>query len=290
MSPVVWIWPAVTSPGPVAVSMRRFGPSPCIRMASCFTFSTRSVTSSRTPWMLLNSCSTPSIFNAVTAAPCNEDSSTRRSALPSVMPKPRSSGSATMGATRSGSDPTSTPSFSGRISDRQFLSITSISLRPLSPLAASDATTLAGAAAVVRDRRHVTDRRDVEADRLQRAQRRFASRTRAAHHDLELLHPVLAGFLARILGGDLRRIGGGLAAALETLAARGRPGDRVALGIRDRHDGVVEGGQDMRHAGGDVLALLLAGSAAGLGIAGHLTWSPSSCRRSRPPCPCGCAH
>src|SRR3954447_19596597 len=228
--------------------MRRFGPSPCIRMASCFTFSTRSVTSSRTPWMLLNSCSTPSIFSAVTAAPCNEDSSTRRSALPSVMPKPRSSGSATMVATRSGSAPTSTPSFSGRISDRQFLSITSISLRHLPPGGASDAPTLAGAAAVVRDRRHVTDGGDVEAHGLQRAQRRLAPRTRAAHHDLQLLHPVLAGLAAGILGRDLRRIRGGLPAALEALAARGRPGDRVALGIRDRHDGVVEGGQHMRHA------------------------------------------
>src|SRR4051812_35064873 len=259
--------------------MRRFGPSPCIRMASCFTFSTRSVTSSRTPWMLLNSCSTPSIFSAVTAAPCSDDSSTRRSALPSVMPKPRSSGSATMVATRSGSDPTSTPSFSGRISDRQFLSITSISLRPLCPIAASDAPTLAGTATVVRDRRHVTDRRDIEADRLQRAQRRFASRTRAAHHDFKLLHPVLAGLLARVLGGDLRRVGSGLPAALESLAARGRPSDRVALGIGDGHDGVVEGGKDMRHAGGDVLAFLLAWRTGRLGVARHLTWSPSSCRR-----------
>ncbi len=100
MSWPVWIWPAVTSPGPVAVSVMRFGPSPCMRSASCFTFSTMSVTSSRTPGTVLNSCSTPSIWIAVTAAPCSDDSRMRRSALPSVMPKPRSSGSATMVATR----------------------------------------------------------------------------------------------------------------------------------------------------------------------------------------------
>ena len=54
----------------------------------------------RTPGMDENSCRTPSIWIAVTAAPCREDSSTRRSALPKVSPKPRSSGSATIVAER----------------------------------------------------------------------------------------------------------------------------------------------------------------------------------------------
>src|SRR4051812_18966664 len=272
ISPVVWIWPAVTSPGPVAVSARRFGPSPCIRIASCFTFRTRSVTSSRTPWMLLNSCSTPSMRMAVTAAPCSEDSSTRRSALPSVMPKPRSSGSATMVAVRSGSAPASTPSFSGRISERQFLSITSTLLSAPIPgraprwaraarHASSDAAALARAAAVVRDGRHVADGGDVEADRLQRTQRRFTARTRAAHHDFQRLHAVLAGLLAGILGGDLGGVGGRLAAPLEALAAGGRPGDGVALGVGDGDDGIVEGGEHVGHAGRNVLPFLLAGGA-----------------------------
>ena len=120
MSWPAWIWPARTSPGPVAVSVIRFGPSPCMRSASCLMLSTMSVTSSRTPGMLLNSCSTPSICTAVTAAPCSDDSRMRRIALPSVMPKPRSSGSATMVATRDGSAPGSTSSFSGLISDCQL--------------------------------------------------------------------------------------------------------------------------------------------------------------------------
>ncbi len=120
MSWPVWICPARTSPGPVAVSTMRFGPSPCIRSASCLTFSTMSVTSSRTPGMLLNSCSTPSICSAVTAAPCSEDNRMRRSALPRVMPKPRSSGSAMTVATRDGSPPGSTSIFSGLINDCQF--------------------------------------------------------------------------------------------------------------------------------------------------------------------------
>ena len=53
-----------------------------------------SVASSTTPGMGENSCSTPSIFTAENAAPSIEDSSTRRMALPMVVPKPRSNGCA----------------------------------------------------------------------------------------------------------------------------------------------------------------------------------------------------
>ena len=100
MSPTVWMSPALTTPGPCLRTTMRFGPSPCILMAISLMLRTMSVTSSRTPAIEENSCSTPSIWTAVTAAPCSEDSSTRRSALPSVRPKPRSSGSATIVAMR----------------------------------------------------------------------------------------------------------------------------------------------------------------------------------------------
>ena len=53
-----------------------------------------SVASSTTPGIGENSCRTPSILTAVTAAPSIDDSSTRRSALPIVVPKPRSNGCA----------------------------------------------------------------------------------------------------------------------------------------------------------------------------------------------------
>ena len=52
-----------------------------------------SVTSSTTSGSVVNSCSAPSIAMCVIAAPWSDDSSTRRSELPSVVPKPRSSGS-----------------------------------------------------------------------------------------------------------------------------------------------------------------------------------------------------
>ena len=52
-----------------------------------------SVTSSTTSGMVVNSCSAPSILTAVIAAPCSDDSRMRRRLFPSVVPKPRSSGS-----------------------------------------------------------------------------------------------------------------------------------------------------------------------------------------------------
>jgi len=53
-----------------------------------------SVASSTTPGIEENSCSTPSIFTAVIAAPSIELSSARRSAFPTVVPQPRSNGCA----------------------------------------------------------------------------------------------------------------------------------------------------------------------------------------------------
>ena len=48
--------------------------------------------SSIAPGIGENSCSTPSTRTAVTAAPSMLESSTRRSALPTVVAKPRSNG------------------------------------------------------------------------------------------------------------------------------------------------------------------------------------------------------
>ena len=88
---------ALTWPGPSFFSTMRLTPSECTRSAISLMLRTMLVTSSRTPGIDENSCSTPSMCTVVIAAPCSDDSSTRRSALPSVMPKPRSSGSATSG-------------------------------------------------------------------------------------------------------------------------------------------------------------------------------------------------
>src|ERR1700751_3315951 len=102
------------------------------------------------------------------------------------------------------------------------------------------APALARPATVVRDWRHVADGGDREPHRLQRTQSALAARARPADLDFQHLHAVLAGLLASILGSDLGGVRRGLAAAFESLAAGGRPGDGVALRVGDGDYRVVE--------------------------------------------------
>src|SRR5262245_31804275 len=271
-SPTVWMSPAVTTAGPCFFTTIRLGPSPCILMAMSLMLSTISVTSSRTPAIEENSCSTPSMCTDCTLAPCSEDSRIRRSALPRVRPKPRSSGSATTVATRLGSPPAVTCSLLGRISSCQFFWIVTSSPNRAEPLWLAHGTTplrgdqrrrrrarhppekhsyapaLAGPAPIVRDRRHVADRRDHEPRRLQRAQRRFAARARTRDLDLEGAHAMLLRLARSVFARDLSRVRGRFARALEAHGPGRRPGDRVALGVGDRDHRVVERGVHVRHA------------------------------------------
>src|ERR687887_2276526 len=87
---------AITAPAPRFVRRTSIsGDSPCSRQIRFLKLSRMSVTSSRTPGSVVNSCATPSILTEVTAAPSSDESSTRRSEFPNVYPKPRSSGSIT---------------------------------------------------------------------------------------------------------------------------------------------------------------------------------------------------
>src|SRR5436305_10032754 len=70
------------------------GPSPFSLNGTCFRLRMMSVASSTTPGIDWNSCSTPSILTAVTAAPSMDESSTRRRLWPIVVPSPRSKGCA----------------------------------------------------------------------------------------------------------------------------------------------------------------------------------------------------
>src|SRR6056297_1470441 len=208
------------------------------------------------------------------------------------MPKPRSSGSATTVATRRGSKPGETSSLFGLISSCQFFWITTTPLvrrvkgdmragRPENETTrrkdparerASDAATLARAAAVMRNRRHVADRGNGETGGLQCAQSRFAARTGTRHLDLKGTHAVLGRLATGILRSHLRSIGGRLAGALEAHHAGGGPRDRVTLRIGDGDHGVVERSVHMRDARNDVLAF--AAAYAG-GILGHVSICPS---------------
>src|SRR5580698_5547059 len=94
------ISPAVTGPGPFLCKRTSATSRVCMRMATALRFSRMSTTSSCTPSIAVYSWSTPSISISVIAAPGKDDSSTRRKALPSVCPKPRSNGSITIRAWR----------------------------------------------------------------------------------------------------------------------------------------------------------------------------------------------
>ena len=75
---------AVTSPGPCLRRYMTTGSSLSELTTSSLRFRMMSVTSSLTPSTVVNSCSTPSMRMLVTAAPGMDDSSVRRSELPSV--------------------------------------------------------------------------------------------------------------------------------------------------------------------------------------------------------------
>src|SRR5436190_6618609 len=94
---------------------------------------------------------------------------------------------------------------------------------PLNP------TPLARPDPVVRDRRHVADAGDREADRLQCAERALAARPGALDLDLERADAMLGGLATGVLGRDLRGIGRRLAAALEAHHPGRAPGNCVAL-------------------------------------------------------------
>src|SRR3970040_2402594 len=112
----------------------------------------------------------------------------------------------------------------------------------------SHSPTLRRPAAVVRNRRDVTNRLHLDAHRLERPDRRFAPRTGALDADVD--GPETAGIrsVARVhrsLRGRERR---SLAGPLEADAARARPGDHVPFRIGDRDLRVVERGVDVHQS------------------------------------------
>src|SRR5207302_11318919 len=142
-------------------------------------------------------------------------------------------------------------------------------VRACVPSHVSNSPSLRRATSVVRNRSDIGDRADLQPDRLQRPDGGLAAGAGTLHEHVDLAHAVLlraaCGGLGRHLRGERRR----LARALEAHLAGARPGDDVAHGIRDRHDGVVEGALDVSVAVGDVLLLLapdlLRGRALGCG-------------------------
>src|SRR5687768_7551652 len=91
--------------------------------------------------------------------------------------------------------------------------------------ALSNSATLRGTAAVVGNRRDVADRLHLDANRLQRADRRLAAGPRSLHAHLYGPQPIRLGRIAGIHRGLRRGEWRSLARALEADAAGARPRD-----------------------------------------------------------------
>src|SRR5262249_24077935 len=98
---------AVTSPGPRLSSRSVTGSSDSHRSTRSLRLRMRSVTSSFTPGITSNSCSASSKRTWLTAAPGIDERSVRRRQLPSVWPKPGSSGESVNGWTLPSGSPAS---------------------------------------------------------------------------------------------------------------------------------------------------------------------------------------
>src|SRR5712692_7357524 len=131
--------------------------------------------------------------------------------------------------------------------------------KPKGPL---DAPPLPRADAVVRLGGDVLDAEDLEARRLERADRGLAARARALDEHLDLLEAVLHALAGTRVGRHLRGERGRLAGALEPGRAGRLPGDHVPVFVGQGDDRVVERGLDVRLADGDVLADAAARAAA----------------------------
>src|SRR5467141_3438948 len=103
---------------------------------------------------------------------------------------------------------------------------------------------------IVRDRRHVADRADLQPRRGEGLDRGFAPGAGALHAHVhapdDQVHRLASRLLGRHRGGERSR----LLRALETRLARGSPGEDVPLHVRDRDERVVERRRDVGDAFG----------------------------------------
>src|SRR5439155_20136292 len=116
-----------------------------------------------------------------------------------------------------------------------------------------DAAPLPGPASVVRYGRDVLDPEDLETGRRERTDGRLAAGPGPLDEDVDFREPVLLGTTRGRLGGELGGERRRLARSLEPDVPCARPGERVPVEVRDRHDGVVERRLDVRLPVRDVL-------------------------------------
>src|SRR5213594_687544 len=114
----------------------------------------------------------------------------------------------------------------------------------------SDPPFLGRPAPIVRNRRHVADRADLQACGGERLDRGFAPRAGALHAYVHAPDAQVHRLPRRLLRRHGARERGRLLRALEPGLARGSPGEGVPLHVRDRDKRVVERRRDVGHAFG----------------------------------------
>ena len=92
----------------------------------------------------------------------------------------------------------------------------------------------------MRHRRHVPNAANVNARCCQSANRGFTSRAGARHANIDCSQTVIAGRVRRVLSCLLGRKGSSLTGSTEAQRTRALPAQRIAHGIGDGHNGVIE--------------------------------------------------
>src|SRR5438093_4436852 len=93
--------------------------------------------------------------------------------------------------------------------------------------------TLRRSTPVMRNRRDVLDRLDLETRRGERLNRGLTTAARTLHAHMHALHAGAQCLTSRLLGGDRSREGRALLGTLEARFARRAPRDRVAVQVGD---------------------------------------------------------
>jgi hypothetical protein len=105
----------------------------------------------------------------------------------------------------------------------------------------------------VRDGRDVFNHRDAETCTSQRTKRRLTTGPWTVHKDTDLLHAMIHGLFSGVSGHKLGCEGSRLTRALKSFHAARRPRDDSTGGIRDGHNGVVEGSANVSDTAWNIL-------------------------------------
>jgi hypothetical protein len=125
----------------------------------------------------------------------------------------------------------------------------------------SDAAFLGRPAAIVGYRCNIRDTGNLETCIVQSPDRRFSTGPRTFDVYIQILDTIILDHLTDTIRRYLSCEGRAFARTTKTRSTRSRPCQCVTLTVRDRYDGVVEGGMNMRNSITDTLLDLFLGTA-----------------------------